>query len=64
MTCFLCGGETTRKVINAKAKKTKKRAFENAPGTIWVASVDARHTRVESAEGKGETMVGAKDIAS
>ena len=63
MTCFLCGGEITRKVINAKAKK-RKRAFENVPGTIWVASVDARHTRAESAEGKRETMVGAKEITS
>jgi hypothetical protein len=47
-----------------KLKKQKKRAFENAPErTIWVASVDARHTRAESAEGKGEMMVGAKEIA-
>jgi len=47
-----------------KLKKQKKRAFENAPGTIWVASVHARHTRAESVEGKGETMVGAKEIVS
>ena len=32
--------------------------------TIWVASVDATHTRAESAKGKGETMVGAKEIVS
>jgi hypothetical protein len=48
-----------------KKQKTKKRAFENASErTIWVASVDATHTRAESVEGKGETMVGAKEIAS
>ena len=48
-----------------KVKNTKKWSFENASErTIWVASVDAMHTRAESAEGKGETMVGAKEIAS
>jgi hypothetical protein len=48
-----------------KVDKQKKRAFENASErTIWVASADAMHTRAESAEGKGETMVGAKEIAS
>ena len=48
-----------------KVKKTKKRAFDNASEkTIWVASADATHTRAESAEGKGETMVGAKEIAT
>ena len=46
-------------------KKAKKRAFKHASErTIWIASVDAMHTRAESAEGKGETMVGAKEIAS
>jgi hypothetical protein len=29
-----------------------------------IASIDAMHTRAESAEGKGGTMVGAKEIAS
>ena len=48
-----------------KVKEPKMRAFENASErTIWVASVDARHKRAESAEGKGETMVGAKEIAT
>jgi hypothetical protein len=32
--------------------------------TIWIASVDARHMMAEYAEGKGETMVVAKEIAS
>ena len=35
MTCFLCGGETntpTRKVINAKAKKTKKAGIRECTG--------------------------------
>jgi hypothetical protein len=41
-------------------KKAKKRAFEHASErTIWIASVDAMHTRAESAERKGEMMVGA-----
>ena len=43
----------------------KEGAIENASErTIWIASVDARHTRAEYAEGKGETMVGAKEIAT
>ena len=29
----------------------------------WIVSVNATHTRAESVEGKGETMVGAKEIA-
>jgi hypothetical protein len=62
MTCFLCGGGITRSASAIEGKKTKKGwAFENAgERTIWVASVDATHTRAESAEGKGETMVGVK----
>ena len=65
MSCFLCGGEITRDVSNTKGKNTKKWSFENASErTIWVASVNATHTRAESAEGKGVTMVGAKEIAS
>ena len=41
-------------------KEAKKRAFEHASeNTIWIASADAIHTRAESAERKGETMVGA-----
>jgi hypothetical protein len=48
-----------------KVKEPKMWAFENASErTMWVASVDARHTRAESTEGKGETMVGAKEIAT
>jgi hypothetical protein len=48
-----------------KKQKPKKRAFVYASQrTIMIASVDARHTRAESAEGKGETMVGAKEIAT
>jgi hypothetical protein len=48
-----------------KRKKLKKWTCENASErTMWVASVDATHTRVESAEVKGETMVGAKKIAT
>jgi hypothetical protein len=31
---------------------------------MWIASVDATHTRAKSAEEKGETMVGAKEIAT
>ena len=43
-----------------KVKEAKKRAFEHASErTIWIASVDAMHTRAESAERKGEMMVGA-----
>jgi len=63
MTCFLCGGEITRDVSNTKI--AKKGAFKNASErTIWIASVDAmQHTRAGSAEGKAETMVGAKEIA-
>ena len=49
---------------SAIQKEQKKRTFKNAlERTIWVASVDARHTRAVYAEGKGETMVGAKEIA-
>ena len=48
-----------------KKQKPKKRAFVYASQrTIMIASVDAMHTRAESAEGKGGTMVGAKEIAS
>jgi predicted class III extradiol MEMO1 family dioxygenase len=48
-----------------KVKKTKIRAIDNASQrTIMIASVDATHTRAESAEGKGETIVGAKEIAT
>jgi hypothetical protein len=65
MTCFFCGGETTRDVINAEKHKPKKRAFVYASQrTIMIASINARHTMAESAEGKGETMVGAKEIAT
>ena len=40
-------------------------AIDNASQrTIMIASVDAMHTRAESAEGKGETIVGAKEIAT
>jgi hypothetical protein len=43
----------------------KEGAIENASDrTIWIASVDARHTRAEYAEGKGEMMVVAKEIAT
>jgi len=49
---------------SAIQKETNKRAFNNAlERTIWISSVNAMHTRAESAEGKGETMVGAKEIA-
>ena len=45
--------------------QTKMLKNDNAlERTIWVASVDATHTRAESAKGKGGTMVGAKEIAS
>ena len=65
MTCFLCGEEITRNINNTKGKKTKMRAINNASQrTIMIASVDAMHTRAESAEGKGEIMVGAKEIAT
>ena len=65
ITCFLCEVGISRDVSNAKGKKPKMQAFKNASErTTWVASVDARHTRAESAEGKGETMVGAKEIAT
>ena len=48
-----------------KVKKPKMQAFKNASErTTWVASVDARHTRAEYAEGKGEMMVVAKEIAT
>jgi hypothetical protein len=43
-----------------KVKEAKKRAFEHASErTIWIASVGAMLSRVESAERKGETMIGA-----
>ena len=45
--------------------QTKMLKNDNAlERTIWVASVDAMHTRAESAKGKGGTIVGAKEIAS
>ena len=49
---------------SAVQKITKEYESENASErTIWIASVDAMHTRTESAEKKGEMMVGAKEIA-
>ena len=50
---------------SAIQKEQRKGAFENASErTIWIASIDAmQHTRAGSAEGKAETMVGAKEIA-
>jgi hypothetical protein len=68
MSCFLCGEEITR---NESTFRNPKKELGNlkiyiaaaAERTIWIVSVDATHTRAESAEGKGETMVGAKMIA-
>jgi hypothetical protein len=48
-----------------KVEKNIIRKLENAlQRTIWTASVDARLTMAEYAEGKGETMVAAREIAT
>ena len=49
---------------HGRSSMQKKTGIRECNGDNMVASVDARHTRAESAEGKGETMVGAKEIAS
>jgi hypothetical protein len=47
-------------VTSAIQKEAKKQAYEHASErTIWIASVSAMHTRAESAERKGGTMVDA-----
>ena len=61
-TCFLCEGDITR--ASAILQKQKKRIKYVTKKIIWIASVDARHTRAESAERRGGIMVGAKAIAS
>ncbi len=46
-------------------QQKKGAAIKNASErTVWIASADARHTRAEYAEGKGEMMVGAKEIVT
>ena len=58
MSCFLCGEGITRDVGNTK--RGKKAGIRTCIGkTKWIASIGALHTRAESAERKGEMMVGA-----
>jgi hypothetical protein len=63
MTCFLCGGEVTRDVSNTK--REKKADIQECTGKDNMGCFRryARHTRAEYAEGKGEIMVGVKEIA-